>query len=79
MESYEGAMASYLRLTPLAPGSERRTATRPEGSTLESSSYGRTAGGEMIAHSCGVLDPQALSRQHAFVVNAEGVPELLAK
>jgi glutamate synthase domain-containing protein 2 len=34
---------------------------------------------DLIAHSCGVLDPQALSRQHAFVVNAEGVPELLAK
>ena len=26
----------------------------------------------LIAHSCGELDPQALSRQHAFVINDQG-------
>jgi glutamate synthase domain-containing protein 2 len=32
---------------------------------------------ELIAHSCGVLDPQALSRQHAFVINDQGQPSPL--
>ena len=33
---------------------------------------------ELIAHSCGELDPQALSRQHAFVINDQGQPSPLA-
>ena len=32
---------------------------------------------ELIAHSCGVLNPQALSRQHAFVINDQGQPSPL--
>ena len=32
----------------------------------------------LIAHSCGELDPQALSRQHAFVINDQGQPSPLA-
>jgi len=30
---------------------------------------------ELIAHSCGVLDPHKLGRQHAFVINERGQPE----
>ena len=32
---------------------------------------------ELIAHSCGVLEPRHLSVEHAFVVGAEGAPERL--
>jgi glutamate synthase domain-containing protein 2 len=32
---------------------------------------------ELIAHSCGLLDPQALSLQHAFVINEQGQPSAL--
>jgi glutamate synthase domain-containing protein 2 len=32
---------------------------------------------ELIAHSCGVLDPHSLGRQHAFVINDRGLPEYL--
>ena len=32
---------------------------------------------ELIAHSCGVLEPRHLSLEHAFVVGAEGAPERL--
>ena len=32
---------------------------------------------DLIAHSCGVLEPRYLSVEHAFVVGAEGAPERL--
>ena len=32
---------------------------------------------ELIAHSCGVLNPQALSRQHAYVKDEQGQPSPL--
>ena len=32
---------------------------------------------DLIAHSCGVLDPQGLSWQHAFVINDQGQPSTL--
>ena len=32
---------------------------------------------QLIAHSCGLLDPQALSWQHAFVINDQGQPSPL--
>ena len=32
---------------------------------------------KLIAHSCGLLDPQALSWQHAFVINDQGQPSPL--
>ena len=32
----------------------------------------------LIAHSCSELDPQALSRQHTFVINDRGQPSPLA-
>ena len=32
---------------------------------------------ELIAHSCGVLSPQALSRQHAYVIDDQGQPSPL--
>ena len=31
----------------------------------------------LIAHSCGVLDPRALSAKHAFTISAQGAPEPL--
>ena len=31
----------------------------------------------LIAHSCGVLDPHALSAKHAFIISAQGAPEPL--
>ena len=31
----------------------------------------------LIAHSCGVLDPHALSSKHAFTISAQGAPEPL--
>ena len=30
---------------------------------------------ELIAHSCGVLDPQALALEHAFIINDQGQPQ----
>jgi len=32
---------------------------------------------ELIAHSAGVMEPHNLGREHAFLINAEGRPELL--
>ena len=32
---------------------------------------------ELITHRGGLLDPQALSRQHAFVINDQGQPSRL--
>ena len=32
---------------------------------------------ELIAHSCGVLNPQALSRQNAYVIDDQGQPSPL--
>ena len=32
---------------------------------------------ELIAHSCGVLNPRYLSLEHAFVIDAEGTPDTL--
>ena len=32
-----------------------------------------------IAHSCGVLNPQELGREHAYFVNASGQPEPLTR
>ena len=34
---------------------------------------------EVIAHSCGVLDPSELSREHAQIINEQGLPEPLAE
>ena len=33
----------------------------------------------IIAHSCGVIDPHRLGREHAYIVNDEGSPEPLNK
>ena len=30
---------------------------------------------ELIAHSCGVLDPHALALEHAFIINDQGQPQ----
>ena len=32
----------------------------------------------VIAHSCGVLDPSELTREHAQIINEQGLPEPLA-
>jgi hypothetical protein len=32
---------------------------------------------ELIAHSCGVLDPHSLTAEHAFIINQSGRPEKL--
>lgn len=33
----------------------------------------------MLAHSCGVINPHMLNREHAYIVNEQGVPEPMLK
>ena len=34
---------------------------------------------DLIAHSCGVLEPRLLEPQHAFLIDAQGRPALLSQ